>query len=194
MMLVAALMPPLTILSEVAQDIRVAAGAEPETSTGDGLRFVEPEDMHLLIAQFGNLTTDQAVRLAAALGEASWSPAAVRIHGATVFDDDAHGRSIWADLEGDVATLSEIAGGVTRIAQRLGYRFDRRLFQPRVHVATLTGEDTAAAARAAAVCEALDRFDGTPWVTDHVSLMKKSFHPQGTVLVEAATIPLVHAG
>jgi len=217
MMLTAAVVPPSATQLELAKSLRAAtddvptptpqpevrkrsflrlgSSAVPTTSQPatieDVLRFVEPEDMRVLIAQFGNLTTDQAFRLAAAIGEAapSWPRAAVRIRGATILDS-ADGRSIWAEFDGDVTELIEIARGVSGIARRLGFRFDRRRFQPRIHVATLRQESAAADAAAAAVVAALDRFDCEPWVVDHVSLLKKVFHAQGAETVEAARIAI----
>jgi len=216
MMLTAAVVPPSATQLELAKSLRAAtddlpAPPQPEVrkrsflrlgsptvpttsqpvAIEDVLRFVEPQGMHVLIAQFGKLTTDQAVRLARAIGEAapSWPRAELTIRGATILES-ADGRSIWAELDGELTELVEIARGVSGIAQRLGFRFDRRRFQPRIHVATLSEESAAADAAAASVVAALDRFDHEPWVVDHVSLLKKVFHAQGAETVEAARIAI----
>ena len=91
--------------------------------------------VNLTIAKFGNLTHNDAKRLADALVHAAqeWSSPRLRLAGYNPLEsaDDA---SIWVDLAGDVDEVGAVARGVTRVAQGLRLFVDRRLFQPRVRL------------------------------------------------------------
>jgi 2'-5' RNA ligase len=216
MLLHAVIVPPRTVLDEVVQVVRSvdeprppsppqpSSGssrrrrdrgvpeAGPPAPTEPGLDLVPPEQLHLPITGFGNVTAGDASRLAATLTEAAagWARPTVRITGggALEFPDD---RAVWAKLEGDVDGLVSIARGVVQAVQSRGFFVDRRAFRPWLAVATIT--DATTAPYLEEVVAALDAFRGEPWAVECVSVMKRSFSGAVPGSMESYRIPLAPA-
>jgi 2'-5' RNA ligase len=131
--------------------------AAPSIAAVDELDLIATEDMQLPITTFGNVTADDALKLAEALNEAAaeWTRPTVHIVGGTALEFPGD-RSVWAKLEGDVAALTTIARGVTQSVERLGFFVDRRKFRPALSVATVNEATTAPYLQA--VVDGLDAF------------------------------------
>jgi 2'-5' RNA ligase len=211
MFLHAAIVPPTAVLEAVASALGSAEQPTPaapppnkgllgrmsgrhDDQKGSTLvsapRFeaVSVEQMHLPIAVFGNLTTGDASKLAQALRTAavSWPLPTVHLTGGTV-DEAARERTLCATVEGDVAELVTLARGVTQCAQRLGFRFDRRVFKPLLSVATVS---QATPARVMSLLNVLEAFQSDPWTVSHVSLLKRTFSDDSSDSTELFRIPL----
>ena len=166
--------------------------AGPPAESGPGLDFVHPEQLHLPITGFGNVTAGDAAKLADTLTDAAadWARPTVRIAGggALEFPDD---RAVWAKLEGDVDDLVSIARGVVQAVQSRGFFVDRRTFRPWLALATIT--DATTAPYLEEVVAALDAFRGEPWTVDCVSVVKRSFDDVPLESREAYRIPIAPA-
>jgi len=127
------------------------------------------DSLRLPITSFGNLTTNDARRLVAALSEAAagWAWPVVRFAGggALEFPGD---RAVWARLDGDVVGITAIARDVTTTVERLGLFVDRRAFRPMLAVATVT--ESTVGSDLEQVVDALDGLSGQPWQVDTVVL------------------------
>jgi 2'-5' RNA ligase len=212
MLLHAVIVPPLIVLEAVAHVIasvdRPAAAAAPPRKgflTRRGSRGAPAADssnagvheldliptgqMNFPITGFGNVTTGDALKLTEALiaAAATWARPTVRFAGgaALEFPDD---RSVWAKLDGDIASLMTVASGVTQSVERLGFFVDRRKFRPSLSVATITGQTTGPYLER--VVAALDAFRGEAWTVEHVSLTTRSFDAASPAPKEIARIPL----
>jgi 2'-5' RNA ligase len=213
MLLHAVIIPPRMVLDAVVHVVQSVdqppAAAPPQPSSGSprrrrdrgvhepgppaaadpGLDFVPPEQMHLPITGFGNVTAGDASKLAATLTDAAagWTRPTVRIAGggALEFPGD---RAVWAKLEGDVDGLVSIARGVVQAVQRRGFFVDRRAFRPWLAVATITDATTAPSLEE--VVAVLDAFRGEPWTVECVSVMKRSFDAALPESREAYRIPI----
>lgn len=169
--------------------------------TGRGVQLAEPPEvvspfdllpegkLKLPIAGFGNVTSGDAIKIAAALTAEAvrWGTPTVHFAGATVQEFPTH-RSVVLPMEGEAAELLTIARAVTQCVQRRGLRFDRRKFLPLIAVATI-GE-AATSAQVMTFLHALEGFQGVPWTVDHVSLMRRSFGDEATDSVEYAQVLL----
>ncbi len=166
-----------------------AIASQPIDEADEELDVIPIERMFLPVAGFGNVTRDDAVRLAAALkaAAADWTSPAVRLAGggALEFPDD---RSVWAKLDGDVEALVTIADGVAQSVERQGFFVDRRAFRPWLSVATITQSTTAG--HLENVVAALDAFRGDAWKIEWISLVKPSFEDSVAVSKELYRIAL----
>jgi 2'-5' RNA ligase len=210
MLLHTVIVPPRHVLDPVAEVVRSAGDAAPAedlpsrkgflrrggrrpdatspTSAGQ-LELLQPWAMSLPIAGFGNVTSADAVRLAAALQTAAAGTpgATVRIAGGTALEFTGD-RNVWARLEGDVDALKSMARDVTQVVEQHGFFVDRRRFRPLLRVATVTAATTGPFLET--VVAALDEFSGEPWVVDQVWLLKAFYGNDATEFEVVDQFPL----
>lgn len=206
-----AIVPPRAVLEEivaVVQSVRreVESEAEPEPAArrlfgrhkdGEPAPVVEPPVlvdipvalMQIPITEFGNVTANDAHRLAEAIANAAadWTAPQVRFAGGTALDFPGD-PCVWAKLDGDVDALRAIARGVTQSVERLGFFVDRRLFRPMLSLATVTESTTGPDLDA--VVGALDAFRGQEWTVDCVVLTTDSFTGDGSEVREFRRISI----
>ena len=198
-----AIIPPRAVLESVAEVVRSVPepqASDPAPSKGLRGRFgrhkgdteevpaapllehVPVDSMHFPITGFGNLTAQDANRVADAIEEAAagWAAPEVWFAGGAALDFPGD-WSVWARLDGDLDALGTIARGVTACVEGLGLFVDRRAFRPMLSVATVTPRTTGPYLEQ--VVAALDAHHGEPWVAD-VALMKDTFVNQRSELVE----------
>lgn len=212
MRLFAAIMPPRSVLDEVAgvvqsvHDVettreapkgllrRLAGRGTPHAATQPSpldreLERPGVDRMYLPITHFGNVTLGDSVKLAKALRAevATWRRPEVAFAGGAALEfpgDD----SVWAKLEGEIDDLMTIGRGVPLLVQRLGFFVDRRQFRPWLSVGTITDETTASHLQR--VVDALDAFRGQSWTVEAVSLMKRPPDADTDAFEEMERMPL----
>ena len=211
MRLSAAIVPPRSVLEELAEVARLdRTAAVPQPAPRGLLRRlsgrssapapVAPVDdreldrptvdrMYLPITSFGNVTTGDAVKLANALrAEAeTWRRPEVRFAGGAALEFKGD-ESVWAKLDGDIDALMTIGRGVPLLVQRLGFFVDRRQFRPWLSVGTITDHTTAPYLQE--VVDALDAFEGRTWTVESVVLMKRPAESEGEGFEELERMPL----
>jgi len=166
---------------------RHRAEEEQADDPAAALEHVPVERMLFPITGFGNLTANDANRVADAIREAAagWDVPTVRFSGGTALDFPGD-WSVWAKLAGDVDGAMTVARGVTESVQRLGFFVDRRQFRPMMSVGTVTAETTGPYLEA--LVAALEQFEGEEW-TPTISLTKETFiggRPELTEFVRIA--------
>jgi 2'-5' RNA ligase len=153
----------------------LAAVVEATVEPGQGVAPIPAERLHVVLAQFGNLPTEEVPRLTTALAE--WMPdlgpaPTLRMAGGGVADERSH-RVVVARMSGDVGRLSEVARDVGAVAATRRLYVDRRRFQPALSVAAL--DPGAPADAAAGLLAALETYEGPAWTLAGVSLMRASW-------------------
>jgi len=163
--------------------------AEPRTEPVSVFELVPANRLCLSIAGFGSVTMGDAIRVAETLKEEAeqWATPTVHVAGAALHEASGR-RSIVLTLDGEVAELQSVARAVTQCVQRRGFRFDRRVFQPHLEVATIAAAATPS--QVMSFLNALEGFQGPPWAIDHLSLLKRSFDTAAIDSMEYLRIPL----
>jgi 2'-5' RNA ligase len=102
---------------------------------GPVLELAPVAHVQLTVAKFGNLSRDDADRLAASMtrAAAAWSSPRLQLSGYSTLESEED-PSIWADLVGDLDPLQTAIRGVHEVAKGLRLFVDRRVFQPRVRL------------------------------------------------------------
>lgn len=149
--------------------------------------------MQLPVAGFGNVTTGDARRVVAALTAAApqWPRPRLTFAGAELSQSSA-GRSVWAAVDGDVDGLWEIAQGVTRCVERLGFYVDRRRFHAGIEVARAVPATTEA--ELDTLVGVLETFVGQPWNVDRLTILTTVFTGEQADFVEFGQVPLGTVG
>lgn len=187
MILFAAIVPPESVVNAALDVVRRAgegsgtAGAQRKGPRwGLGRRAARPagntlttyplERIHVNLARFGNLTTPDAVALAAALVAegVGWPALTLRLDGAMVLET-SRTRAIALNLQGDLDDLARMSRGVKGAAERRGLFLDRRDFRAVLPLAPLT--DPVPGPDGQAALDALAGFEGESWTATHLVLL-----------------------
>jgi 2'-5' RNA ligase len=169
MLLRAAAIPP----PEASE--RIAAVVGSAVSPGSGLTPIPADRLHVVMAQFGNLPTDEVPRLLDTLSEAMadlGDAPTLHLGGGTIADERSH-QVVETEIRGDVQRLTEVAGDLAMVVTTRRLFVDRRRFHPAMPVVTLDPGTPPEAA--AGVIAALDRYEESAWTLSGLSLMRGSW-------------------
>lgn len=157
----------------------MAAVVESVVTPGQGVAPIPADRLHVVLAQFGNIPSEEVARLSSTLAEAmpELLPApTLRLAGGDVTDEGSH-RVVVARMTGEVEDLARLARDVGVVVQTRRLHVDRRSFQPALPVATL---DPAAPAEAsAALLTALEGYEGPTWTLTGLSLLRGTWSGAG---------------
>jgi len=102
-----------------------------------GLRFVDPEAVHLTLRFLGNVPEEQVEGLAAAVAATAAGGPALRlqVRGLGAFPSPGRAQTVWLGVAGDLAPLEALAATLDRHLARLGFTEEARRFRPHLTVA-----------------------------------------------------------
>jgi hypothetical protein len=166
MLLRAAVVPPPEVREQVAAIVE--SGVTPRS----GLTPIAAEHLNVVIAQFGNLPSDEVPRLTAALAEAmpdlGVAPT-LSVGGGSIADERSY-QVVVAELGGDLERLAEFVHDIAIVAATRRLFIDRRRFRPALPVATIDPGTPPEAA--GGVVSALEAHQGPEWTLSGLSLMR----------------------
>ncbi len=128
-----------------------------------GARWSRPEDLHITLRFFGEVSETQAGDLDADLATVIAAPFDVALAGAGAFGDGQRMRAVWAGVE-ESEPLRRLAARCETAARRCGLKPEGRAFRPHVTLAYLKHSPPA---RVAA------------WVQDHNLLCPPGWSARG---------------
>jgi hypothetical protein len=211
--LYAALVPPREILDalwSVADFTPAQVATEPPPPAGrKGLLRRRPEPVvvevvpplpllnlapvahvQLPVAKFGNLSRDDADRLAGSMTRAAaeWSSPRLQLTGGSSVESE-QGVSVWVDLVGDIDPLKSAIRGLHEAAKGLRLFIDRRVFQPCVRLGGVRPDATES--ELAELLARLAQFESEPWWQTGIGLYTPVEHgPDLPSFKPYADIPL----
>ena len=207
MQLQAVIVPPQSVLQDAlaaAQTIHLKPEATPEKTRTVGrlfqrqgalpapaaeLRVVASDAMFVRLARLGNVTSEDARRLARALGEvaATWPAPVVHVADLGIELTDTH-LVINAQLGGDTDGLRDIFRNFNEAAKAQGFFLDRRSFRAEFTVAAIDLPDDPSF---------LDRLDwaadthqGPDWQATAISMMSVVFGDKAQTFKEVDSLAL----
>ena len=161
--------------------------------TGDGVRWVRPEGVHLTLKFLGDIDAGSVPTISEALDRcaASAAPFDLFLEGVGVFPNARRPRVIWIGLGGALEPLLALQQSVERELEELGFASERRPFTP--HLTLGRVRDGVRASQVRGVSEAIaattvERRAELP--VREVSLMQSDLRPSGAVYTRlyAATL------
>jgi len=123
--LFAAVLPPPHVLAHVESALAAVRGPDEDSGPVGPLRWAPPDDRHLTLAFFGEVSAGAAQELTAGLAalSAEHRPFTAQLRGAGVFDR----RVFWIGCGGDVAALSALTTACVDLGGRVTGRQDARV-------------------------------------------------------------------
>lgn len=210
MQLHAVIVPPLDVVHdalEAAREMLTPAPAAEDTARGGivdwlrGRRRVDasaapavtmvpapPEAVFVRLAKFGNVTADDATRLARAIEAQAhtWPVPLLQVSALRVAEEPPF--DVTAQLDGEADALRDIFRNVNEIAHSQRFFLDRRSFRIELVLGSFGVPDGAPAPDAVAGAEA--PHVGPRWSPSDVTLLRTSFVDGKATFAEFARIPL----
>lgn len=165
-----------------------AAGKELQGLLPAGVRWVNPEGIHLTLKFLGATEAGRVDELLAALEEAAAAgeqmPFPLHLDGLGVFPNYREPRVIWAGVGGDLDSLAKAQRRVEQAMARLGFPEESRAFRPHLTLgrvrdgvapATRRQIGDIMASQAAALAPEYE------WQAGEIHLIRSNLTPQGAV-------------
>lgn len=160
----ACLSPP----SEAIAHLTAALG--PERAHAEQVAWMHPAHWQLYLANFGNLSHIDAVRLTRAFSEnvCQLPPLTLQLAGIIPLPEDGD-DSIWVGVKGDLDRAAKVASSIHSWVFALGFVLDRRAsYRPRIRLGEITDRTTVAGVEQ--LVDRLGSYEGPPWTVKSVTL------------------------
>ena len=160
----------------------------------DCIRPVKPENMHLTVRFFGNVSDRQVESLIAAVRRSTRSirPFTLTLGGVGAYPSVGNARVVWVGLEDDgLAPLLDTRGRIDDALVEAAFERDPRKFSPHVTIARIRDRASRVDRRKAAESLFSAKLDSAlPIPVERISLMRSVLLPSGPEYSALAEIPL----
>ena len=155
-----------------------------------GIKWSDPEQIHVTLKFFGNLPESGLPGLKAVVERASgtFRPLRISVRGTGSFGPGGRIRVVWAGVEEVTGALAGLQAAIEEGLVPLGFPKEDRPFHPHLTLGRLRdpAKDEALAASLAGLAE----FDGGAFLADRVVLYSSVLTPSGPVYGVVQTWPL----
>ncbi len=159
----------------------------------EGVRWVNPDGIHLTIKFLGNIRPEGVTRITEAMGRAAAevSPFQVRLWGLGTFPNEKRPRVLWAGMEGDIDRLRELQEISESALEALGYPIDRRPFNPHLTLGRVRDQVDERTRRGIGSVLSSEKLEASePWPVESVELIQTQFGSEGATYNTLASAPL----
>jgi 2'-5' RNA ligase len=153
--------------------------------SGDAVRWVRPELMHLTLAFLGEVSGDFLESAKARLGEVAQRHKAftAQLKGLGAFPSPSRARVVWIGTEQGKDEVCALQADVVEALRSVGYQPERRPFSPHLTIGRLRMPDDVS--KAVAV-----QFESESFVIGRVVLFRSVLEPAGPAYSILAEFPL----
>jgi 2'-5' RNA ligase len=173
----------------------LAAAVHAAVAPGQGVTPIPADRLHVVVAQLGNIQSEEVPRLSSTLSEAMpdlGSAPTLRVAGGSVAEERSY-HVVVAGMAGEVDRFKELARDVGVVVSTRRLYIDRRRFQPVIPVAAL--DPGAPADAATGLLSALASYEGPTWTLAGLTIMRGSWsgaeRSAGPLYQEMKTFALV---
>ena len=161
----------------------------------DGLKPVRPENIHLTVKFFGDVSANRVDSIVGALTLAAKAiqPFTLRLGSVGAYPNSRNPRVVWVGLDGDVVSLREAHRYIEAALEDINIKPDSRKFSPHLTVARLRDRASPSERRRAAELLLNAAYQtGHPVTVERLSLMRSILCPEGPQYTTLADITLDH--
>lgn len=180
-------MPRLFIAVPVDESVRHILGRVGTAAGTSGVRWVEPDNLHLTLAFLGDVEERRLPEVEDAVFAATASnasPLHLRAQGIGAFPTETAARVLWAGVAGDVPRLVDIRDKLVAELRGAGFEIDPQRFHPHITLARFRLPRPLPARLAR-----LQEFG--EWQATELQVVESHLHPSGARYVVRADVPLV---
>ena len=164
-----------------------------ESEIPGGVRWVDPEGIHLTLKFLGDLDPAlvQDVLLAMEQAASGSSPFHLHLNGLGVFPNQRRPRILWAGLGGDLDALGALQEKLESAMSDLDFPRERRTFNPHLTLGRVRDGVSAVARQRVGAVVSSGSLDGADsWPVNVVHLMRSNLTPDGAVYSSLGSVPL----
>ena len=152
-------------------------------------RWVKPDNIHLTLHFFGEISADRIEPIRDAMGEAAaCGPFRLEARGLGVFPGLRRARVIWSGVGGDIESLKHLQRRLTEAMARAGFPIERRVFK--AHLTLGRFKTPPDPKRLAGALGLLHAASPAPFQVPHLALFESRLTPAGAVYRKRYEIPL----
>ena len=159
---------------------------------GPGVKWVEPENLHLTLKFFGDIDELETYDIAKCVSRAiqGTEPFAIRLRGVGAFPGRDRPRTLWVGVEEGKEQLGALQASVENGLGELGYPREARRFEPHLTVGRV--RDKVGQRELVSALRRCQEFDCGRAQIDEVVLFSSQLYRSGPVYTRIATCPLGH--
>ena len=157
------------------------------------IRWVNPDGIHLTIKFLGDVPSEEIAGITEAMvrAAAKISPFEVGLSGLGVFPNRKEPRVLWAGVDGDLATLTQLQESTEVELTAAGYPKDRRRFNPHLTLGRVRGQASEYTRRSIGPMVSSHQMPGSdPWTVESVELIQSHLGPEGATYTTLTTASL----
>ncbi len=179
-------------------DARVRAAVvdviEQLSSPGDGVKWVERENLHLTLQFLGQTPAGQVADICHAIEEAvaASTPFELEIRGAGAFPNARRPRTVWLGVTEGSTPLGAVQKQVQKALKRLGFPPEARAFSPHLTIGRVRDGGPASSKMSAGLAALAYESCGRCPITEIV-LFSSDLTPTGPIYTALGRIPLARA-
>jgi 2'-5' RNA ligase len=159
--------------------------------TGNSVKWVDPEIIHLTLKFLGDITDDQIIPVTNAMREsvASTHPFILRLQGIGAFPSLNRAQVVWAGINGNLDSLLALQNKLDANLVKLNFPPERRPFSP--HLTLGRVRDTAALTERQKLSACLSSFkieSGTQFEVKSIDLVQSRLLPAGPLYTRLQSV------
>ena len=158
-----------------------------------GVRWVDPNGIHLTLKLLGNFVPDQAEDILEVMGRhaASVEPFSICLSGLGMFPNPKRPRVVWAGIEGELDSLQNIQAELEEATWGLGFAKEKRPFSPHLTLGRVREQvSDSERRRIGTVVSSTCLGTSEPWPVEAVHLIRSRLAPGGATYCELGWVPL----
>ena len=158
-----------------------------------GVRWVDPEAIHLTLKFLGDIDPALVEDLLRAMEQAASGSLPFQLHldGLGVFPNQRRPRVLWAGLGGDLDALGALQEKLEAAMSGLNFPRERRTFNPHLTLGRVRDGVSAVARQHVGAVVAMGSLDGADiWPVNAVHLMRSNLTPDGAVYFSLGSVSL----
>ena len=158
-----------------------------------GVKWVNPRGIHLTLKFFGNINSAWKEPVLEVMGDVGRqaAPFDLRLSSLGVFPNERQPRVLWSGVNGDMEALAELQEDVERAMLDLGFRREKRRFNPHLTIGRVRASvGKAARQQIGQVMSATDLGPVDSWTVDSIHLVQSTLTPQGAIYDSLGSAPL----
>ncbi len=167
--------------------------ARLKTADPGGVKWVDPQGIHLTLKFLGNIAADRTGDIIRAMNEAARGipPFQLTIGGLGVFPNPRRAQVAWVGLSGQVDKLARFQAQLEASLARLGFVPETRPFSPHLTLARLRPQASPAERQSLGQLIISTRFASSyPIVVTAIKLMRSQLTRQGAIYSQIGSVEL----
>lgn len=167
--------------------------AQLKSDKQPGVKWVDPDGIHLTLKFLGNITADRIEGITRAIEEAvrGISPFQLKVKELGVFPNFKRVQVAWVGVSGEVDKLAQLQKRIESNLTPLGFAPESRLFKPHLTLARLHAQTSLDERQRFGQVIVNTTFEAAcPIEVDAISLMKSQLTPEGAVYSQISSVEL----